>query len=70
MTKNRITINIKPLAKGVLNPLGLTAAASAGDAGIHKKVLGSGNMTTWITSNDEIEDIIKIVNLLKILVYY
>ena len=32
---------IKPLAKIVLIPLGLTAAASA-DAGIHKKILGSG----------------------------
>ena len=28
---------IKPLAKSVLIPLGLTAAASAVDAGIHKK---------------------------------
>ena len=28
---------IKPLAKNVLIPLGLTAAASAADAGIHKK---------------------------------
>ena len=28
---------IKPLAKSVLFPLGLTAAASAADAGIHKK---------------------------------
>ena len=28
---------IKPLAKSVLTPLGLTAAASAADAGIHKK---------------------------------
>ena len=27
----------KPLAKSVLIPLGLTAAASAADAGIHKK---------------------------------
>ena len=34
---------IKPLAKSVLVPLGLTAAASAADAGIHKKILGSGN---------------------------
>ena len=33
---------IKPLAKRVLIPLGLTAAGSAADAGIHKKVLGSG----------------------------
>ena len=28
---------IKPLAKSVLIPLGLTEAASAADAGIHKK---------------------------------
>ena len=28
---------IKPLIKSVLIPLGLTAAASAADAGIHKK---------------------------------
>ena len=28
---------IKPLAKSVLIPLGLTAASSAADAGIHKK---------------------------------
>ena len=39
-------------------------AASATDAGIHKKILGSGhnnNNTLLITSNDEINDIIKIV---------
>ena len=30
---------IQPLAKNVLIPLGLTAAASAADAGIHKKIL-------------------------------
>ena len=33
---------IKPLAKSVLIPLGLTAAASAADAGIHKK-----NVRIW-----------------------
>ena len=55
---------IKPLDKSVLIPLGLTAAASAADAGIHKKILGSGN-TTLIISNDEIEDIIKIVKSLE-----
>ena len=43
---------IKLLAKSVLIPLRLTAAASAADAGIHKKILGSGN-TTLITSNEE-----------------
>ena len=47
---------IKPLAKSVLIPLGLTTAASAVDAGIHKKMLGSShnNNTTLIVSNDEI----------------
>ena len=54
---------IKPLAKSVLIPLGLIAAAAAADAGIHKKISGSGHhtsSTTLIISNDEIEDIIKI----------
>ena len=55
---------IMPLAKSVLIPLGFTAAASAADAGIHKKVLGSGN-TTLIISNDEMEDIIKTVKSLE-----
>ena len=32
---------IKPLAKSVLIPLAVTAAASTADTGIHKKVLGS-----------------------------
>ena len=49
---------IKPLAKSALIPLGLTAVASAADAGIHRKILGSGNMTTLIISNDEMGDII------------
>ena len=34
---------IKPLAKNVLIPLGLTAAASAADVGINQKILGSGH---------------------------
>ena len=55
---------IKPLAKSVLVPLRLTTAASAADAGIHKKILGSGN-TTLIISNEEINDIIKIVQALE-----
>ena len=33
---------IKPLAESVLIPLGLTAAASAADAGIHKKYWNQG----------------------------
>ena len=55
---------IKPLTKSVLIPLGLTAAASAADAEIHKKILGSGT-TTLIISNDEMKDIIKIVKYLE-----
>ena len=57
---------INPLAKSVLVPLGLTAAAKAADAGIHKKILGSGhNNTTLIISNDEMDDILKIVKSLE-----
>ena len=56
---------IKPLAKKVLIALGSTAASSVADLGIHKKILGSGNATTLIISNDEIEDIIKIVKSLE-----
>ena len=55
---------IKPFAKSVLIPLGLTPATSAADAGIHKKILGSG-ITTLIISNDEIEDIIEVVKSLE-----
>ena len=57
---------IQPLAKSVLIPLGLTAAAaSAADTGIHKKVLGFGHNTTLIISNDEIRDILEIVKALE-----
>ena len=58
---------IKPLAKSVLIPLGLTAAASTADAGIHKKMLGYGhnNLTTLIISNDKMGDILKIVKSLE-----
>ena len=66
---------IKPLVKSVLIPLGLTAAASGADAGIHKRILGSGNIhssttshnnnTILIISNDETKDIIKIVKSLE-----
>ena len=58
---------IKPLSKSVLIPLGLTVAALGADAGIHEKILGSGhnNTTNLIISNDEMEDIIKIVKSLE-----
>ena len=55
---------IKPLAKSVLIPIGLTAVASAADPGIHEKNLGS-ETATLITSNDEMKDIIKIVKSLE-----
>ena len=58
---------IKPLAKSVLVPLGLTVVASAADAGIHKKILGSGhnNNTILIIPNNEMNNILKIVKSLE-----
>ena len=53
-----------PLLKSVIKPLGmlgLTAAASATDAAINKKILGSANHTTLIISNDDMQDLLKIV---------
>ena len=55
---------VKPLAKSILIPLGLIAAASAADAGIHKKMLGSGT-TTLLISNKEMNDIMKIIQALE-----
>ena len=55
---------IKPLAKSVLISSGLTAAASEADAGIHENNIGSGT-ATLIISNDEMEDLIKIVKSLE-----
>ena len=54
----------EPLAKSVLVLLGLTAGASAADAGIHKKILGLCN-TTLMISNDELEDIIRTIKYLE-----
>ena len=53
-----------PLLKSVVKPLGLlglTAAASATDAAINKKIIGSGNHITLIISNDDMQDFLKIV---------
>ena len=69
----------KSLAKSVLVLLGLTAAASAADARIHKKILGSGprnfsssaphnnnnNTATLTISNDEMKNITEIVKSLE-----
>ena len=49
-----------PLAKNVLFPLGITADASAIDARFQNKINGSGT-TTLTISNEEINDIMKIV---------
>ena len=52
------------LAKNILAPLGITAAASAIDAGIQKKIHGSGT-TTLIISIEEMNDIMKIIQALE-----
>ena len=53
-----------PLAKNVLAPLGIATAASATDAEIQKKIHGSGT-TTLMISNEEINDIMKIVQVIE-----
>ena len=53
-----------PLAKNVLAPLGISAAMSAIDGKIKKKMFGSGT-TTLIISNDEMDDVLKIVKSLE-----
>ena len=54
----------KPLAKSVFIPLGLTAAASATDASIQKKIIGSG-IAALIIPYEEMNDIMKIVKSLE-----
>ena len=56
-----------PLLKSVIKPLGLlglTAASSAIDAGVQKKIYGSGT-TTLVISNEEMNNIMKIVQALE-----
>ena len=54
------------LSKSVLIPLGLTAAASAAEAGIYEKILDQGIIIQQhLISNGEMEDIIKIVKSLE-----
>ena len=55
---------LKPLTKSVLIPLKLAQAASTTDSNIQKNIFGSG-MTTMIISNEEINDIMKIIKSLK-----
>ena len=52
---------LKLFPKSVLTPLRLTAAASATDAGIQKKVSGS-TMKKLILLNKEIDDILKTIS--------
>ena len=51
-----------PLAKNVLAPLGLTAAMSAIDGSIQKKIHGSG---VKLIIEEDIQDIIKIIKELE-----
>ena len=53
-----------PLGKNILALLGITAAVSAIDAEIQKKIHGFGT-TTLIISKKEMNDIMKIVQALK-----
>ena len=53
-----------PLAKNILAILGITAAASAIDAWIQKKIYGSGTRTLMV-SNEEMNEILKIVQPLE-----
>ena len=55
---------LKSLAKSVLMPWGLTAAAAVTNPAIHKKMFRSG-FTTLILSNEEMNDIMKIVKSLE-----
>ena len=52
-----------PLAKNVLAPLGLTAAMSAIDGSIQKKIHGSG--VKLIIEEENMQDIIKIIKELE-----
>ena len=57
-----------PLLKSVVKPLGmlgLTAAASATDAATNKQNLGSGGHTTLMISNNDMQDLLKIVKSLE-----
>ena len=59
-----IKLSEAQISKIILTPLGVTGAASAIDAGILKKIHDSGT-TILIISNEENNDIIKIVQVFK-----
>ena len=57
-----------PLLKSVVKPLSmldLTSTASATDAAINKKILGSENQITLIISKNDMQDLLKIVKSLE-----
>ena len=57
-----------PLLKSIIKPLGmlgLIAAASATDAAINKKIIGSGNHTTLIISNDNLNNLLEVIKSLE-----
>ena len=56
---------LSPLAKNGLLPFGLSAGMSAADAATQKKHINGSGTTALITSNEEMEDIIKIVKTLE-----
>ena len=56
---------VVPLAKNILAPLWIIAAASAIDAEIQKKEIHGSGTTTLIISNEKIKDIMKIVQALE-----
>ena len=55
---------LTPLARSLLLPFGLSAAMSATDAAFQKNIHGSG-ITASLISNEKMEDIMKMLNLLK-----
>ena len=58
-TSRSINESSSSFGKNILAPLGITAAASAIDAGIQKKIHGSGT-TTLIISNEVLNEAMKI----------
>ena len=66
-TSRSINESSSSFGKNILAPLGITAAASAIDAGIQKKIHGSGrpSSTSLIISNKEMNDIMKIAQALE-----
>ena len=54
---------VMPLARNVLAPLGLTAAMSAIDGSIQKKIYGSG--VKLIIEQEDMKDILKIIKALE-----